>query len=238
MKRMRALFALPLLILAIPAWRLMDWLHVILPFKTLTTFAFIFWGACFLLLPLRLLAPKFNRWMAILFLISLGLTSWFTGTQSGMAVLEPNQVHCSRSSYTGVFYPLRGLLTPAHQDDLEAKNQMCWLVKMIRKVPSEVLPEDLAHELNLMKFKMMKPTLKYRASLPWIGFILGKYLTSTEVQNGPLLVQYLGFWSNLYNEEISARVYPWYDQPFAVLTQFEYGLIEKNWENIKLEVIE
>jgi hypothetical protein len=138
-------------------------------------------------------------------------------------------------SYAGFFYPLRAILTNAHQDDLEARNQMCWLVKMISKVPSEIAAEDLADHLNIMKNKLMKPTQKYRASLPWITILLGKYLTSSEIQNSPLLVQNLGFWSNLYAEEISGREYAWYNWPHSAWIKFEYGFIEKNWGNIQIE---
>ena len=86
-----------------------------------------------------------------------------------------------------------------------------------------------------MKSKLMKPAQKYRATLPWITFLLGKYLTSSGIMNSPLLVQNLGFWSQLYTEEISEREYAWYDWPHSAVIKFEYGFIENNWENIRIE---
>jgi hypothetical protein len=106
---------------------------------------------------------------------------------------------------------------------------------MIKKVPAEIAPEDLAHHPNLMKNKLLKPSLKFRASLPWITFLLGRYLSASELQNSPLLVQNLGFWTQLYNEEISARKYSWHEWPHSAMIQFEYGLIEKHWETIRIE---
>jgi len=187
------------------------------------------------LLPLKLLIPGMNRWISILMLLSFGTFAWVAGPHTNQATLEPSLTHCGRMSYAGFFYPMRVILTNAHQDDLEARNQMCWLVKMISKVPSEIAAEDLANHLNIMKNKLMKPTQKYRASLPWITILLGKYLTSSEIQNSPLLVQNLGFWSNLYAEEISGREYAWYSWPHSAIIKFEYGFIEKNWGNIQIE---
>lgn len=188
-----------------------------------------------MLLPLKLLIPGMNRWISILMLLSFGTFAWVAGPHTNQATLEPSLTHCGRMSYAGFFYPMRVILTNAHQDDLEARNQMCWLVKMISKVPSEIAAEDLANHLNIMKNKLMKPTQKYRASLPWITILLGKYLTSSEIQNSPLLVQNLGFWSNLYAEEISGREYAWYSWPHSAIIKFEYGFIEKNWGNIQIE---
>jgi len=235
MKRLKYLFAGLILIISLPAWRLLDWANVTLPFQILMTFSLIIWASFFVVIPLKLLIPKMNRWVSLLLILCLGSLAWIASPFSDQTTLEPTLTHCSRMSYTGFFYPLRSVLTNAHQDDLEIRNQMCWLVKMIGKVPSEIPAEDLAHHLNLMKNKLMKPAQKYRASLPWITFLLGKHLTASEIQNSPLLVQNLGFWSQLYAEEISARDYAWYDWPHSSIIKLEYGFIEKNWENIQIE---
>jgi hypothetical protein len=235
MRRLRYLFAGLILLLALPVWRLLDWANVTLPFQTLTAFSIVLWSSAFVLLPLKLLIPSMNRWISILMLLSFGTFAWIAGPHTNQATLEPSRTHCGRMSYAGFFYPVRAILTNAHQDDLEARNQMCWLVKMISKVPSEIAAEDLAGHLNIMKYKLMKPAQKYRASLPWITILLGKYLTSSEIQNSPLLVQNLGFWSNLYAEEISGREYAWYNWPHSAWIKFEYGFIEKNWGNIQIE---
>ena len=235
MKRLRYLFAGVLLLVSFPCWRLLDWANVILPFQWIITTGLVLWGVVFVIIPLKLLKPKLNRWLALVIILSLGSLSWLSGPFTSQTTLNPNLSHCGRTSYTGFFYPVRGFLSSAHQDDLELRNQMCWLVKMIKKVPSEIAPEDLAHHLNLMKNKLLKPSLKFRASLPWITFLLGRYLSASELKNSPLLVQNLGYWTQLYNEEISARKYPWYEWPHSAMIQFEYGVIEKHWEAIRIE---
>jgi hypothetical protein len=235
MKRLRYLFAGILLLVSFPSWRLLDWANVILPFQWIITSGFVLWGVIFVIFPLKLILTKLHRRWALFIILSLGSLSWLSGPFTAQTTLDPNSSHCGRTSYTGFFYPARSLLSNAHQDDLELRNQMCWLVKMIKKVPSEIAPEDLAHHLNLMKNKLLKPSLKFRASLPWITFLLGRYLSASELQNSPLLVQNLGFWTQLYNEEISTRKYPWYEWPHSALIQFEYGLIEKHWEAIRIE---
>ena len=235
MKRLRYLFAGILLLVSFPSWRLLDWANVILPFQWIITSGFVLWGVIFVIFPLKLILTKLHRRWALFIILSLGSLSWLSGPFTAQTTLDPNSSHCGRTSYTGFFYPARSLLSNAHQDDLELRNQMCWLVKMIKKVPSEIAPEDLAHHLNLMKNKLLKPSLKFRASLPWITFLLGRYLSASELKNSPLLVQNLSYWTQLYNEEISARKYPWYEWPHSAMIQFEYGVIEKHWETIRIE---
>lgn len=238
MKRLKVFFAICLLILAVPFWRLTDWTLLVFPWKMVTVLAQTFWASLFLVTALNLLFSKIRWWMNFLIIGFVAGLSYLAGPLTGMTTIEPTLTHCGRTSYGGFFYPIRNILTPALQDDLEARNQMCWVVKMIRQVPDHIPPEDLANRLNLMKNKLMKPEIKYRVTLPWIAFLLGRYLTSSEIENSPLLIQNLGFWSNLYTEQISSRQYGWYDTPFAFITQIEYGFIERNWENIKLEVNE
>lgn len=235
MKRLKVFFAICILSLAVPFWRISDLTILLLPWKTLTLSSQVIWAGLFLLVPLNLLLSKIRWWMNILILLSLTGLSWWAGPLTSLTTLEPTLTHCGRTSFAGFFYPMRAILTPAQKDDLEARNQICWVVKIIRRVPDHVPPEDLADQLNLMKNKLMKPELKYRVTLPWVAFLLGRYLTSSEISNSPLLIQNLGFWSNLYTEEISTRVYGWYDYPFALITQAEYGFIERNWENINIQ---
>jgi hypothetical protein len=236
MKRLKYLFAGVFLFLSLPVWRLLDWANVIFPIQFLITASLVLWSLFFVVLPLKLLIPKMNRWICLLVIACIGSLSIIAGPFTSQTTIEPTQTHCGRMSYAGFFYPIREILSNAHQDDLEIRNQMCWLVKMITKVPSQIAGEDLANHLNIMKSKLMKPAQKYRATLPWITFLLGKYLTSSEIKNSPLLVQNLGFWAQLYSEEISARKYAWYEWPHSSLVKFEYGLIEKNWENIRIEL--
>ena len=236
MKRIKYLFAGIILFLAFPAWRLLDWAIVTLPFQGFITLIQALWSAFFIFLPLTLLIPRFDRWMLLLGSLCFASLSWWSGPTTNQTTIHPELTHCGRTSYTGMFYPLRGILTQAHVDDLEIRNQMCWIVKLIKKVPDTIQPEDLAPQLNIMKDRLLKPAVKYRASLPWITFLLGKYLTSSHIANSPALIQNLGFWSNLYSEEVSGREYAWYEWPHSSVVKFEYGLIEDNWENIKLEL--
>lgn len=236
MKRLKYLFAGCLLLLSLPVWRLLDWANLIFPVQFLITGSLVIWGICCVVIPLKLLIPKMNRWIGLLLVLLIGSLSLTAGPFTSQTTLEPTDTHCGRMSYAGFFYPVRQILSNAHQDDLEVRNQICWLVKMITKIPAEIAAEDLANHLNLMKNKLMKPAQKYRASLPWITFLLGKYLTSSEIKNSPLLIQNLGFWTQLYSEEISGRKYAWYEWPHSSMIKFEYGFIERNWENIQIEV--
>ncbi|MBA2404991.1 MAG: hypothetical protein H0V66_09490 [Bdellovibrionales bacterium] len=235
MKRLRYLFVGVLFLLALPVWRLLDWANVTLPFPLLGTIFMVLWAAFFVILPLKLIRPETNRWILLLVLMCLGSLSWMAGPFTRLGTLVPTLTHCGRLSYAGFFYPIRKFLTDVHEDDLEVRNQLCWLVKMIQKVPTEIADEDLANYLNLMKFRLVKPEHKYRAALPWITFLLGKYLTSSNLTNSPMLVQNLGYWTQLYSEEISLRNYAWYEWPHSSLIKLEYGIIERNWENIQIE---
>lgn len=238
MKRLKVFFALCILLLAVPFWRISDLTIVLLPWNVVSLLAHTLWAGIFLLFPLNLVFSKIRWWMNLVILLSLAGLNWWAGPLTNQTTLEPALTHCGRTSFAGFFFPVRAILTPALKDDLEARNQICWVVKLIRRVPEHVPPEDLANHLNLMKNKLMKPEIKFRVTLPWIAFLLGRYLTSSEISNSPLLIQNLGFWSNLYTEEISTRQYAWYDYPLAAITQMEYGFIERNWENIKLEINE
>jgi len=235
MRRLKYLFAGIILVFTLPAWRLLDWANVTLPFQVFLTVGIILWALIFLVLPLKLIFPRLKGWQLFLGLFAIGGLSWIAGPSSSMTTLDPELNHCGKLSYTGFFYPARGLFSNAHIDDLEARNQLCWVVKMISKVPSEIEASELADQLNLTKHKLMKPSRKYRATLPWIAFLLGKYLTSSDIKNSVLLIQNLAFWADLYTEEISARKYSWYDWPHSSLIKMEYGVIENNWENIHIQ---
>jgi hypothetical protein len=235
MKRLKYLFAGVLLLLSLPIWRLLDWANLIFPVQFLITGSLIIWAVFCVVLPLKLLIHKMTRWHSLLILLLIGSLSITAGPFTSQATLEPTETHCGRMSYAGFFYPIREILSNAHHDDLEVRNQICWLVKMMTRIPADIPSVDLANHLNLMKNKLMKPAQKYRASLPWIAFLLGKYLTSSELRNSQLLVQNLGFWSQLYSEEISSRKYGWYEWPHSFMIQMEYGFIERNWENIQIE---
>ncbi len=235
MKRLKNLFAVLILLLALPAWRLLDWAVLTLPFPIMITIMQTIWMGLFVALPLNLIITRFSRWFVLGTILFFALVTYLAGPLSGQATLDPNLTHCGRTTYTGTLYPLRVVLFSSHQDDLEIRNQMCWVTKLIKKVPSNIAAEDLADQLNGMKFRLMKPEIKYRVTLPWITFLLGMYVNSSGIENGPLLIQNLGYWSNLYSHQISGREYSWSEWPHSEVVKFEYGFIERNWENIKIE---
>lgn len=232
-----------LLTLSLPVYRLQDWAVVVFPSTNLITTLLILWFSFFLLLPLKLLFPKINIWIHLGLIVILGTLSSIYGPLTRQATLEPKLTHCGYLTYTGMVYPLRSLLSSSYQDDIEAKNQLCWLVKMIKNAPAAVPAEDLAGHLNVLTKKLEKPAQKYRSSVPWIAVLLGKYISSTNdssstvgnFQNGKLFLTTLKFWQEQYGEEISARKYSPWEWPFSNYIQFEYGLIEKNLDHFQLE---
>lgn len=243
MKRLKLLFAIILLILSFPAWRLQDWAVVTLPFSSLITVMMAFWSAIFVALPLLLIMPKMKGWMGWLLIGVFTLSSWLATPLSNQATLNPELNHCGRLTYTGFFYPIRNILSPVHTDDLEVRNQMCWIVKMIQRTPSKIAPEELPVQLEFLGKKLLKPNYKYRATLPWIMFLIGRYFSATESTNSPfekfqdsrLFVNNFKFWSETYAESVSAREYAWYEWPHSAIVKFEYGFIEENWDQIEIQ---
>lgn len=243
MKWFKYVFAVTLLLLALPVWRLLDWANVMLPFPFIYKTFLFSWFGLLILLPLKLILKKLTGKISLALLaLYLGLLN-LLAPLSSKAVLEPTQGHCGPISYTGIFYGIRPLLSSAHQDDLELRNQLCWITKMIKKVPAEIAPDELEMQLNLLKNKLLKPQYKYRASLPWITFLIGAYFSATPSSDSPiqraldgkLFAQNFNFWTQLYADEISAREYEWHDWPHSALMKAEYGFIEKNWEQIHIQ---
>lgn len=243
MKWFKLGFAVLLLFLSFPFWRLQDWAVVILPFPSLITSLMVIWSGIFVSFPLLLLWSKMKGWMGLLIMLMVGVAVWFSGPLSNQATLEPSLNHCGRLTYTGFFYPARNFLSSAHIDDLEARNQMCWMIKMIKKVPDSIAADELPMQLHLLKTKLMKPQLKFRATLPWLMLLVSRYFTATETSNNPiekyqdsrLFVDNFKFWSQAYNESVSARSYSWYEWPHSVWIKAEYGFIEENWDKIEIQ---
>jgi hypothetical protein len=241
MKRLKVLFALLLLISALPLWRFMDMLIWIRPNTLLYPIVFFLWALLFLAIPAKLLAPKFHMFLYGLMAIAMGITSHLTGTLSPMASKEPEHSHCGFLTYTGLVYPLHHLLTAAHADDLEVRNQLCWVRKMALWVPEKFDSEvELAQYVNLTHEKLMLPSRKFRATLPLIAYLHGLMFFRWDeggksyeaFKSGKWFVEGLNFWIDQYTEEISERSYRWFNFPHGPYIQFEYGLIEKNWEAI------
>ena len=238
MKWAKYLFSGILLLSSLPAWRLLDWANVTVPSVYVSTTLLFLWGLIFIFVPAVMLFPKTKIKFALLILLMFTSMAWFTGPLSSMASLAPEASHCGATSFTGFLYPVRKLLSDSYQDDLEARNQLCWITKMIRDVPFPIPAEELADQLNLMKFKLQKPQRKYRVCLPWITVLVGKYLASSldNMSGGKIFLESFSYWPPFYSEEISQRNYSWYDWPHSAFIKVEYGLIEKNWENIRIEM--
>jgi hypothetical protein len=232
-----------LIILCIPLWRLLDWAVITIADKTFTTLLSIIWGLIFVYLPLKLSIPRLKGKHGLAFLLMLGLLCWFTEPLSKYSTLDPTLSHCGAASYTGFFYNLKPLLSSAHQDDLELRNQLCWVRKMIRRVPEKITKEELELRLEQLKHILLKPDSKYRISLPAVLILVGNYISAATNDNNPIeralssriFINSLSFWTQQYSEEIAARQYGWHEWPHSWLIKLEYGFLEKNWNNIYLK---
>ena len=247
MKVARILLASLLLLLALPVWRIFDWVGIIWP----STFALAsmlgLWSVIFLCLPIKLFRPKTHPALMMLPFIFFWVGAIVTEPLSKMATNDDRHTHCGRFTYAGMLYPLSAALSESFQDDLEARNQMCWVRKMITKVPEKFdSHEEVNLYLDLIQKRLLKPEHKYRVTLPFIIIFLGKALQSwnmtygsvEQFQGGMMLVKGIPFWTDLYNHEISLRKYSWWNWPHSALIQFEYGIIETNWEKLQITVQE
>lgn len=231
-----------LFILSLPVWRLLDWAVITISHKSLFSFLMLVWGFSFIFLPLKLLMTRLKWHYSLPFLGLIGLLSWVSDTLTTTSTLDPEQTHCSRTSYAGFLYPVRPMLSAAFQDDLEARNQLCWVRKMIRKVPETLSKEELELKLKHLKVILLKPEFKYRITLPAVLVLVGNYISAGIDENNALerafsskvFIDSLVFWTQQYTEEISQRNYAWYEWPHSALIQAEYGFLEKNWQNIHL----
>lgn len=247
MKVIRIFLASILLLIAIPVWRMFDWIAIIWPETYALASITGLWAAVFLCLPLKLLRPKIHPlWMMLPFIIFWG-GSILTDPLSEMATNDDRHTHCGRFTYTGMFYPLSSILSDSFKDDLEARNQMCWLRKMIARVPEKFdSHQDVNLYLDLVQKRLLRPEHKYRVTLPFVLLFLGKTLQSWNMTYGPveqfqggmMLVKGIPYWTELYNDEISLRKYSWWNWPHSALIQFEYGIIESNWEELQITVQE
>lgn len=228
MPRLKIFFALILLVLALPFWRFTDMLAIISPFEWPLTFTLTLWFAIFIAIPIKLIFPKLKTPFVITGILVFASLSWWTGPLSGMATQHPEYNHCGKATYTGVFYPIRVVLTDAHRDDLEARNQMCWVRKIISRTPENF---DFVAYSKLVHDKLMKPERKYRVALPLIAALFVKINLSDE-GGARNVYNSLQFWIDHYTEEINKRDYPVWNWPHSSYIKWEYGLVEKNWEAV------
>jgi len=239
MKRLRIFFAVTLFLFFFPFWRGLDYQVMVLPSSLVFSVSLTFILLMTVAIPVRLLFPKIRKLFILAGLIMLFPLIWYGSPLSGKATMHYELRHCGLSTYAGLFYPIRSILLPAHEDDLEVRNQMCWIRKMIVRMPEEIDDvKELQNYLDLLRQKLLSPPNKYKAALPLIAFLHGSMSASISgtalesVQVGKMFVDSLHFWKGQYTVEINAIEYPWYAWPHSSFIQFEYGLIEKNWESL------
>jgi hypothetical protein len=247
MRITRLIVATILLILAVPVWRSFDWIAIIWPHNYAMASILGLWSAIFLCLPIKLIRPKIHPLLMMLPFLIFWTGAMLSHPLSKMSTNDYRHNHCGRFTFTGIFYPLSPVLSDAFRDDLEARNQMCWVRKMISRVPDAFdSHEEVNLYLDLIQKRLLAPEYKYRVALPLVLILLGKSLHSwnttygpiEQVQGGMMLAKGIPYWTDQYNHEISLRKYSWANWPHSALIQFEYGIIEKNWEKIQIMVEE
>ncbi len=239
MTRLRIFFAVILIVMFFPAWRGLDYLVVITDSSILFMMAFLILTLLFIIIPIHLWKPDLRKVTYPILLIGFGAIAYSGSTHSTQATRHYELRHCGFTTYSGFFYHVRNFLPPAHQDDLEVRNQLCWIRKMIVKMPQEIDDvNELKNYLDLIRQKLLGPPLKYKASLPLIAFLHGKMSATLagpaleSVEIGKMFIDSLHFWKTQYTVEISGLEYPWYAWPHSTWIKWEYGLIERNWESL------
>lgn len=204
------------------------------PFAFPLTIALVMWFGIFIAIPLKLIFHKIKTWMLVSFILGYGVLAWWSSPLSHMATKNSTFNHCGAITYTGTFYPISEYLSDAHRDDLEARNQMCWVRKMISRVPDKF---DTEHEIitysKITQDKLLSPELKYRVALPLIAILYVRINASASNLKGAMnIYDSLHFWIDHYTEEINQRNYSAWNWPHSDYIKFEYGIIEKNWQKL------
>lgn len=240
MTRIRIFTASALLLCALPFWRWLDLIAFTWPLNSLFAIGALLVLSLFVALPVKLLRPKMNYAWAIL-IPAVGLFAYLEGPLSKMSTTDPSHSHCGTLTYTGLLHPLRTVATGALQDDLEARNQLCWVRKMILRVPLNLKSvHELSTYKDLLQKRLLLPDQKFKSTLPMVAALdiyliyryEGQILSLQNYQNGKGFLESLQFWEQQYTVEISSRAYGWWDWPFSALIKFEYGLIERHWKGI------
>lgn len=239
MNRLRWPFSGLLLLMALPLWRYIDIPVVLSPVEIPIKIMFILWFAVFILYPLKLIFQKIKWQFIALGLVGYGTLVFFLPTLSSLATRNSEDRHCGGITFSGFFYPMRSILTDAYKDDLEARNQQCWIRKMISRVPESFQTEDeIKFYTELIEKRLMSPPIKYRASLPLLSVLYFQiYSKSPHFLGMKKVYDSVHFWPEHYTDEISGRNYSWINWPHSSYIQFEYGLIERNWEKLIQNIV-
>lgn len=240
MNRLRVFFAFILFCLALPTWRFIDYSAIILPHAYVYGLLLLLCVFFFITIPFLLVKPKQKKIWVYLTTLSLILPAFFTSPLSSQGTNHPENNHCGPLTYTGFFYRLHPYLSHAQEDDLKVRNQLCWLRKVISRMPAVFSnKEDFDSYRTFTQNKLLLPQVKYRAALPLVALLQGQMSMRWETGMNPFekiqkaqgFMNSLTFWKDHYTMEIHTAPYPWWDAPYSTYIQFEYGLVEKNWES-------
>jgi hypothetical protein len=226
MQRLRVLFAVFLFCLFLPLWRLADYVVILSPNNFLYAATLTLLVSAFILLPLYLLM-RFKRWFIPFAAGALFTLAYFINPLSSQTTLHPELNHCGDFTYTGFLYPIHDYLNDSNTDDLLIRNQLCWVRKMVKKIPPESI--EGAYLIQTHK-KLMLPKDKFQVTLPLIAILHGELAFKSN--NPKFLYDSLQFWKEHYTLQLKNKEYHWWDWPLSSWMKFEYGLIENNWESI------
>jgi hypothetical protein len=240
MKRLKYFFATILLLLALPFWRNADYLAIFSPYEWPFQLTLVLGFCLFVLIPLKLIFKQIKTAMLLGGILGFGIISWMPSPYSDMSTQSSEFRHCGFQTWAGAFYHLRVVLSEAHADDLEARNQMCWIRKMITRVPNKIENfAELDQYLKIVRGRLITPPLKYRTTLPLISILFLKVLANYEaadtdprISNDKIFIESLDFWRTQYTEMISERKYGPGSFPHSQWIKWEYGIIERNWDAI------
>jgi hypothetical protein len=216
-------FALLVLLIAIPLWRFMDLIAWVYPIHSFMILAMILWVIFFVILPLKAFVPV-NRFLFLGIIIGTGFLTWNNSPLSKLSTLDPDVGHCGPLTFTGALYPLRPILNASLLDDLEVRNQICWVTKMMRKSVDSFDPTNMRNIL-------LRPANKYKSALPAIAFYFAK-IAKEKPELSLILLQETKLLAEHYTYEIHAKKYGLWDWPHSAYIKWEYGLIERNWQGL------
>lgn len=240
MKRLKYLFATILLLLALPFWRNADYLAIFSPYEWPFQLTLVLGFCLFVLIPLKLIFKQIKTAMLVGGILGFGIFSCMCSPYSGMSTKSSEFRHCGFQTWSGAFYHVRVILSEAHVDDLEARNQMCWIRKIITRVPKKIENfAELDQYLKIVQERLISPPFKYRTTLPLISILFLKVLanyeatdTAPQISNDKIFIESLDFWRMQYTEMISERNYGPGSFPHSHWIKWEYGIFERNWDAI------
>ncbi|MFA5583756.1 MAG: hypothetical protein WDA09_06040 [Bacteriovoracaceae bacterium] len=239
---MKLVFAIALLIVALPLWRFIDMVAWFEIDKSYSIIALMIWSFLFLIVPISLVFKRFLVPALILNFCFAVLVYFFVPNFSSASLDSPESRHCSLLNYSGFFYPFKALMPQAHEDDLLIRNQICWARKISKSIPDGLNKHEAQVYLNLVEEKLLLPEIKWKSTLP---FFIPIYLQFNETDIPSLKAQ--KFWNDHYTAEIQERDYNFLSYPHSDYIKWEYGLVEKYWakfidgleiEEIRIEPVE